>query len=141
MIYNIFDQAPADRLFAATQEAGVGVIARVPFDEGGLTGLIRPETEFPEGDWRNRYFAGDRKREVWERVQAIASDLDVEVDQIPEIALRFCLSHASVSTVIPGMRSLNSVNANAAAAERGPLDERELAVLARHRWQRDFYPR
>ena len=141
VIYNIFDQAPADRLFAATQEAGVGVIARVPFDEGGLTGLIRPETEFPEGDWRNRYFAGDRKRELWEGVQAIASDVDVEVDQIPEIALRFCLSHASVSTVIPGMRSLNSVNANAAAAERGPLDERELAVLARHRWQRDFYPR
>ena len=139
VIYNIFDQAPADRLFAATQEAGVGVIARVPFDEGGLTGRIGPDTKFPEGDWRNGYFAGERKQEVWDRVVAIASDLEVGIDDLPEIALRFCLSHPAVTTVIPGMRSLQSVNANVEAAQLGPLDERQLKVLARHRWQRDFY--
>ena len=77
LIYNIFDQSPEDELFAATVAADVGVIVRVPFDEGSLTGRIRPETTFPEGDFRNRYFAGERKREVWERVQAIAADLDV----------------------------------------------------------------
>ncbi|MGD0198772.1 MAG: aldo/keto reductase [Solirubrobacteraceae bacterium] len=139
VIYNIFDQAPADRLFAATQQAGVGVIARVPFDEGGLTGRIRPDTEFPDGDFRNGYFEGERKQEVWDRVQAIAAELGVSVDQVAEIALRFCLSHPAVSTVIPGMRSLRSVDANVGATERGPLDEQQLAALAHHRWQRNFY--
>ena len=75
VIYNIFDQSPADQLFAAVQAANVGVIVRVPFDEGGLTGKVTPETEFPTEDFRNNYFAGDRKEQVWERVQAIAKDL------------------------------------------------------------------
>jgi len=139
VIYNAFDQSPADRLFAATRAAGVGVIVRVPFDEGSLTGRIRPDTTFPEGDWRHRYFRGDRKQEVWERVNAIADELGVPVESMPEIALRFCLSHPAVSTVIPGMRSVRNVEANAAAAALGPLDEETLAVLARHRWDRNFY--
>ena len=77
-------------------------------------------------------------------MQAIAWDLGVSTDGLPEIALRFCLSHPAVTTVIPGMRSLESVNANVKAAQLGPLDEHQLArSLARHRWQRvrDFYPR
>ena len=139
VIYNVFEQSPEDALLPAAQAAGVGVIARVPFDEGGLTGRIRPETEFPEGDWRGRYFRGDRRREVWERVQAIAGDLDVPLERLPEIALRFCLSHPAVSTVIAGMRSLRNVDANAAAAEAGPLDARELELLRAHRWVRNFY--
>ncbi len=102
VIYNVFDQSPEDELFAAVQEAGVGVIVRVPFDEGALTGRIRPDTEFPEGDFRNAYFGGDRKREVWERANAIADDLGVPVDELAEPALRFCLSHPAVSTVIAG---------------------------------------
>lgn len=139
VIYNVFEQSPEDELLPAAQAAGVGVIARVPFDEGGLTGRIRPETEFPAGDWRERYFRGDRRREVWERVQAIARDLDVPVERLPELALRFCLSHPAVSTVIAGMRSLRNVDANAAAAEAGPLAARELELLRAHRWVRDFY--
>ncbi|HEY6016631.1 MAG TPA: aldo/keto reductase, partial [Gaiellaceae bacterium] len=138
VIYNVFEQSPEDELLPAAQAAGVGVIARVPFDEGGLTGRIRPETEFPAGDWRERYFRGDRRREVWERVQAIARDLDVPVERLPELALRFCLSHPAVSTVIAGMRSLRNVDANAAAAEAGPLAARELELLRAHRWVRDF---
>src|SRR5512146_1695916 len=134
VIYNVFEQSPEDELLPAAQAAGVGVIARVPFDEGGLTGRIRPETEFPAGDWRERYFRGDRRREVWERVQAIARDLDVPVERLPELALRFCLSHPAVSTVIAGMRSLRNVDANAAAAEAGPLAARELELLRAHRW-------
>jgi aryl-alcohol dehydrogenase-like predicted oxidoreductase len=139
VIYNIFDQSPADTLFPATMEAGVGVIVRVPFDEGSLTGRIRPDTTFPDGDWRNDYFAGDRRREVWERVTAIADELGVPVESMPEIALRFCISHPAVSTAIPGMRSLRNVEANAAAAGLGPLDAHTLEVLARHRWVRNFY--
>jgi len=139
VIYNVFDQSPADLLFDATVAAGVGVIVRVPFDEGSLTGRIRPDTTFPEGDWRNRYFRDGRRQEVWDRVSAIAGELDVAVDALPEIALRWCLSHPAVSTVIPGMRSTRNVEANAAAAELGPLDERTLAALAPHRWVRNFY--
>jgi aryl-alcohol dehydrogenase-like predicted oxidoreductase len=139
LIYNIFDQSPEDELFAATVAANVGVIVRVPFDEGALTGRIRPETTFPEGDFRNRYFAGDRKREVWERVQAIAADLDVPVERMPEIALRFCLSHAAVTTVIPGMRSTLNAERNAKAIEAGPLDSTQLEILHRHRWDVSFY--
>jgi aryl-alcohol dehydrogenase-like predicted oxidoreductase len=139
VIYNVFDQSPEAELFPAAQAAGVGVIARVPFDEGGLTGKITPDTRFPEGDFRNDYFAGDRKRQVWERVNAIARDLDVPLERLPEIALRFCLSHPAVTTVIPGMRSPENVEANAAAAERGPLSEDELTLLRAHRWERNFY--
>ena len=102
VIYNVFDQSPEDVLFPAVEAARVGVIVRVPFDEGALTGSVRPDTTFPEGDFRNRYFAGDRRREVWERAQAIASDLDVEVDRLAEIALRFCLSHPGDERRHPG---------------------------------------
>ena len=139
LIYNVFDQSPADELFPAAQAANVGVIARVPFDEGGLTGKITPETTFPEGDFRTGYFAGGRKEEVWERVNAIASDLGVGLDRLPEIALRFCISHPAVSTVIPGMRSTRNVEANAAAVELGPLGEGELETLRGHRWAHNFY--
>lgn len=139
VIYNVFDQSPEDQLFPAVQEHGVGVIARVPFDEGSLTGKVRPGTEFPAGDFRNRYFGGDRRQQVWDRVQAIAKDLGVEVDRLPEVALRFCLSSPAVSTVIPGMRSVRNVDANVAAAELGPLTDQELTVLHAHRWVRNFY--
>jgi aryl-alcohol dehydrogenase-like predicted oxidoreductase len=139
VIYNVFDQSPEDELFPACERSNVGVIARVPLDEGGLTGRITPETEFPEGDFRNNYFAGDRKREVYERVQAIAADLGVPLEQMPELALRFCLSHPAVSTAIAGMRKVAHVEANATAIDAGPLPDDQLERLRRHRWVRDFY--
>jgi len=139
VIYNVFDQSPEDELFPAVEAAGVGVIARVPFDEGALTGRIRPETEFPDGDFRNRYFAGDRKREVWERAQAVASDARVPVDELAEVALRFCVTHPAVSTAIPGMRTVRNVERNVAAVERGPLSDEQIAALRPHRWVRSFY--
>jgi aryl-alcohol dehydrogenase-like predicted oxidoreductase len=139
VIYNLFDQSPEDELFPAVLARNVGVIVRVPFDEGALTGKINPKTRFPEGDWRNNYFGGNRKEQVWERVQAIARDLGVTVDRFPEIALRFCLSQSATSTVIAGMRSLRNVDANVRAAELGPLSAEELEILRRHRWVRNFY--
>jgi aryl-alcohol dehydrogenase-like predicted oxidoreductase len=139
VIHNVFDQSPEDELFPAAEAAGVGVIVRVPFDEGALTGRIRPDSEFPEGDFRNAYFAGDRKREVWERANAIADDLGVPVDELAEPALRYCLSHPAVSTVIAGMRSTRNVERNAAAVEKGPLPPEQVEMLHGHRWVRSFY--
>ena len=139
VIYNIFDQSPEDELFAYCEKNGIGVIARVPFDEGSLTGKITRDTTFPEGDFRNMYFTGGRKQEAWERALAIALDLDISIDELPEMALRFCLSHPVVSTVIPGMRNTKHVAANTAASEAGPLPAEVLNKLRSHRWVRSFY--
>jgi aryl-alcohol dehydrogenase-like predicted oxidoreductase len=139
VIYNIFDQSPEDELFPYCQRKGIGVIVRVPFDEGSLTGKIRPDTKFPEGDFRNNYFSGDRKGVVWQRVQQIAANTGTEIDRLPELALRFVLSHPAVSTVIPGMRSTRHVAANARASDQGPLDTPTRTALKQHRWVRSFY--
>ena len=140
VIYNVFDQSPEDELLPVCEERGVGVIVRVPFDEGALTGRIGPETEFEEGDFRNDYFRGDRKREVQERVRAIVGELGANEDEIAEIALRYVLSHPAVSTVIPGMRSVRNVERNMAVADGKGLLEDQVQKLKAHRWARNFYP-
>jgi aryl-alcohol dehydrogenase-like predicted oxidoreductase len=139
VIYNVFDQSPEDELFPACREHGVGVIARVPLDEGGLTGTIGPDTEFPDGDFRSSYFRGDRKREVQERVRAIAADLGIAEEEVAEIALRFVLSEPAVSAVIPGMRSIRNVERNVATSDGRGVPEGWRAKLRSHRWVRDFY--
>jgi len=139
VIYNIFDQSPEDRLLPYCRKHQIGVIARVPFDEGGLTGSVTPNTKFPAGDFRNWYFAGSRKQQVWDRVQRIATEAAISPDELPDLALRFCLFHEAVSVVIPGMRTEHHVRSNLAIAERGPLPGPLLARLRKHRWQRDFY--
>jgi aryl-alcohol dehydrogenase-like predicted oxidoreductase len=139
VIYNIFDQSPEAELFPACRQHDVGVLARVPFDEGALTGAITPETRFPEGDWRNQYFRGDRKQAVHERVQRLAALLDGEARTLAELALRFCLDHEAVSTVIPGMRSVRSVEANAAVSDGRRLSPALREALRGHAWPRNFY--
>ena len=139
VIYNVFDQAPEDELFPACAEHGVGVLARVPFDEGGLTGRIGADTTFPDGDFRDDYFRGDRRREVGERVAAIAADLGVAVEDVPEAALRYILSAPEVSTVIPGMRSVSNVERNIAAGDGRGLPAEQVATLKQHRWIRNWY--
>lgn len=139
VIYNIFDQAPEDELFAYCRKNDIGVIARVPFDEGSLTGKVTPETKFESGDFRNVYFQGERKKQVWERVQSIVRDAGVSLDEMPSLALQFCLSDPAVSSVIPGMRRSAHVVANAATSEAGPLTPTILEKLRKHRWIRNFY--
>ncbi|MFJ1792074.1 aldo/keto reductase [Kitasatospora griseola] len=139
VIFNVFDQSPLDELFPACREHGVGVIVRVALDEGGLTGRLTPDTVFPDGDFRQRYFRGDRLAEVERRAAAIAADLGIGADGLAEAALRFVLSEPAVSTVIPGMRSVRNVERNAAVGDGVPLGEGELKVLAGHRWDRNFY--
>jgi aryl-alcohol dehydrogenase-like predicted oxidoreductase len=139
VIYNVFDQSPEDELLPACERHGIGVLARVPFDEGSLTGAIGPDTEFPEGDFRNRYFRGDRRQQVADRVQAILDDLGIERERLPEVALRYVLSHPAVSAVIPGMRSVRNVERNCAVGDGRGLPQDQVAALKRHRWVRNFY--
>ena len=138
-IYNIFHQAPAEHLFPACAQHGVGVIVRVPLDEGALTGRVTADTTFPDGDFRNKYFGGDRKAQVQQRVDAIAADLGIERDQLAEVALRYVLSQDAVSTVIPGMRTVSNVDRNVAAGDGRGLDAGQFTTLARHRWEKNFY--
>jgi len=139
VIYNIFDQSPEDELFPYCQKHHIGVLARVPFDEGSLTGKIRPDTTFPKGDFRQQYFGGDRKQQVWERVQRLTKDAAIPLEQLPQFALRFCLSQPAVSTVIPGMRTPAHVASNASASDAGPVAPAVLSRIRAHRWVRNFY--
>ncbi|MBV9083835.1 MAG: aldo/keto reductase [Acidobacteriaceae bacterium] len=139
VIYNIFDQSAEQNLFPLCQRMKIGVLARVPLDEGGLTGSITEETQFQPGEFREAYFRGDRKRQVIERVEALKRDLAGVRGTLPEIALRFCLSNPAVTTVIPGMRRIATVESSCRAASAGPLDDRTLAILKRHAWNRNFY--
>ena len=139
VIYNIFDQAPEEELLPACAEHEVGVIVRVALDEGGLTGSITAGSTFPDGDFRNRYFRGDRPAEVSRRVDAITADLGITREDMAEIALRYVLSAPEVSTVIPGMRTVRNVERNAAVGDGTPLPEEQRKALAAHRWDRNFY--
>jgi aryl-alcohol dehydrogenase-like predicted oxidoreductase len=137
VIYNIFDQTPERELFPLCIEKQIGVLARVPLDEGALSGRINESTKFPPGDFRESYFKGDRKRQVREHVEALMKDLGD--GDLPSTALRFCLSHPAVSSVIPGMRTVKHAESNAALSDQGALPQETLAVLKRHAWDRNFY--
>lgn len=138
VIYNIFDQNPEDELFPACQEHDVAVIARVPFDEGSLTGTLTKDSKWPEGDWRNTYFVPANLIPSVERADRLKPIAAAAGLSMPEMALRFIFSNPTVSTVIPGMRKLKHVEANIAASEAGPLPPELLAELRKHRWVR--YP-
>jgi aryl-alcohol dehydrogenase-like predicted oxidoreductase len=135
VIYNIFDQAPEDELFPACREHAVAVIARVPFDEGSLTGNLTLESKWPPDDWRGTYF-------VPENLAASVAHADALKPLVPpgmtmaEMALRFILSNPDVSTVIPGMRKTANVETNTAASDAGPLPPDLIAELRKHRWDR-----
>lgn len=139
VIYNIFDQTAEKNLFPLCQKMQVGVLARVPLDEGGLTGTITEDTQFEPGEFRESYFRGDRKRQVVEHVNALKRDLENVPGTLPQIAIRFCLSHKAVTTVIPGMRRVETVESNCRAASAGMLDPKTIAILRRHAWNRNFY--
>lgn len=135
VIYNIFDQNPEDELFPACLEQDVAVIARVPFDEGTLTGQLTKESRWPEGDWRNTYFVPENLNPSVERADALKPLVPAAMT-MPEMALRFILNNPTVSTIIPGMRRLNHVESNIAASDAGPLTEELHARLRAHRWDR-----
>lgn len=139
VIYNIFDQNPEDQLFPACEEMDVAVIARVPLDEGTLTGTMTKETTFPEDDWRSNYFKPENLIPSVERADAL-KPLVPENATLPEMALRFILSNPAVSTIIPGMRKTSHVESNIAASDKGNLSIDLLEELKKHRWIRKPAP-
>ena len=139
VIYNIFDQNPEDQLFPACEEMNVAVIARVPFDEGTLTGTMTKDTKFPEDDWRSHFFSPENLIPSVERADAL-KPLVPEDSTMPEMALRFILSNPTVSTIIPGMRKIKNVENNIAASDKGALPEDLLTELKKHAWIRKPAP-
>jgi aryl-alcohol dehydrogenase-like predicted oxidoreductase len=135
VIYNIFDQNPEDALFPACREMDVAVIARVPFDEGTLTGQLTKESRWPEDDWRSLYFVPENLIPSVERADAL-KPLVPDGMTMPEMALRFILNNPVVSTIIPGMRKIKHVESNIAASDAGPLPEELHTRLRAHRWER-----
>lgn len=135
VVYNIFDQAPEDELLPYCERHGIAVIARVPFDEGSLTGTLRADTTWPAADWRNAYFNAENLRATLERVSRLEPLVPDGMD-LPELALRFILHHPAVSTTIPGMRRPRHVERNLAASDGEPLPPRLLEALRAHRWDR-----
>jgi aryl-alcohol dehydrogenase-like predicted oxidoreductase len=133
VVYNVITADADEALLPLCASEDVGVIARVPFDEGSLAGAVQPETQFEQGDWRNDYFTPEMRADRWVRVQGILRDLGIELEDLPAIALRFCLARPEVSTVIPGMRRVEHVEANVRAAQAGPLELETLEVLANYR--------
>ena len=139
VIYNIFDQNPEDELFPACEEMNVAVIARVPFDEGTLTGTLTKETTFPPDDWRAGYFSPENLIPSVERADALRP-LVPEGSSMADMALRFILGHPAVSTIIPGMRKVANVENNIASSDRGPLSPELQKELRSHRWVRKPAP-
>ena len=137
VVYNVFDQDPEDQLFPYCLDRGIAVIARVPFDEGSLTGTLTRDTRFPDGDWRNLYFPPERLAAMIDRVDHLKPYVPATMT-LPELALRFILHHPAVTTTIPGMRRLSHVRANCAVSDGAPLDENLVGQLRHHRWARDW---
>ena len=135
VIYNVFDQAPEDELFPVCQVLNIGVIARVPLDEGSLGGKMTLESHFPKDDWRSGYFGPENLAKTLKRIDKLKEIVPPGMS-LPEMSLRFILSHPAVSTIIVGMRKPDHVRQNVAVSDAGPLDAPLLAELKKHRWDR-----
>ncbi len=140
-IFNIFHQKPTEKLLPYAIENNIGIIARVALDEGGLTGKYTNETSFPDGDFRGEYFGGERRAELVQRMGALREVVESHdgVETLTELALRYVLSFDALSTVIPGMRTVEYVEANTDVSGKGPLCAEVLAELKKHAWERNFY--
>lgn len=135
VIYNIFDQNPEDELFPVCRELNIGVIARVPFDEGTLTGTLTLDSQWPKGDWRNSYFVAENLKASVEHAEALRPLIPPDMT-MPEMALRFILANSDVSTIIPGMRKLKNTEMNIATSDAGGLSPDLIQKLRAHRWDR-----
>ena len=135
VVYNIFDQAPEDELFPYCEANGIAVIARVPFDEGSLAGALRPDSTWPDGDWRNTYFSPENRARTLDRVEQLEPLIPEGMD-LPELALRFILESPAVTTTIPGMRRPAHVERNLAVSDGNRLPYRLHEALRTHRWNR-----
>jgi aryl-alcohol dehydrogenase-like predicted oxidoreductase len=132
VIYNLFEQRPAEALLPAALVGGVGIIVRVPFEEGLLTGKLLPGHKFEPGDWRAGWLNEERLQESAQRVKALEAFLSPDTPDLPTLALKFTLCHPAVTTTIPGMRSIRHVEQNLAASDGKLLDQPTLEKLKAH---------
>lgn len=139
VVYNIFDRSAERGFLAKARERDIGLIARSPLDESGLSGALTVDTTFPRGDFRGRYFAGERLAAVVERADALEGLCGDEVATVPELALRFVVSHPDIGVVIPGMRTAAHLRDNLASVTAGPLSSAMLARLREHAWDKNWY--
>lgn len=139
VIYNLFDQSPEDNLLPLAKEKNIGIIVRVPFDEGSLTGKFTYDTKFPDNDFRARYFRGSRMKETVDRAEKLKFLVQDEIKSLAQVALKYTLSHPAVSTVIPGIRTPEQAELNCAASGGKLLTTDELKEVKKHRWIRNFY--
>lgn len=139
-IFNIFHQKPTEKLLPYAAKNNIGLIARVPLDEGGLSGNFREDMTFAEGDFRQKYFTKERLKQLATRTNKLKTVLNEETHTLPELALRYLLSFGPVSTVIPGMRKIKNVEANAGVSDGRTLSQTMLNELKNHAWERNFYP-
>lgn len=138
-IFNLFHQKPTEKLLPYAKKNNVGLIARVPLDEGGLSGKFTKDTKFEDGDFRQRFFGGDRLDELVDRVEKLKPLLNGEAKTIPELDLRYILSFDAISTVIPGMRKTENVQANTSFSDGRKLSSKLMEELKKHAWERNFY--
>jgi aryl-alcohol dehydrogenase-like predicted oxidoreductase len=139
VIYNIFEQEPAAQIFPVAQETGTGIIVRVAFDEGVLTGKYKGDETFADGDFRSNYYAGDRLMRGVQRTEKIRKAFEGSGYSMPELALKFAMSHPAVSTVIPGIRNRKQALQNTAVSDLPDLSEKDLHRLREHMWNRGFW--
>jgi aryl-alcohol dehydrogenase-like predicted oxidoreductase len=139
VIYNVFEQEPAAELLPVARASNVGVIVRVVFDEGVLTGKYTKDSSFAEDDFRRRYFAGDRLERAVARTEKVRKEIEGSGPTLPQAAIQFALAHSAVSTVIPGIRSRAQAEANCGVSDRPPLSEDLLLRLRKHAWLRAFW--
>ncbi len=139
-IFNLFHQKPTEKLLPYAKEHGIGLIARVPLDEGGLSGRLTTDTVFDEEEFRKEYFNRERLEELVRRNKALIKIASSEIKTLPELALRYLLSFDEVSTVIPGMRRVKNVEANTSFSDGRKLSEKLMGELKKHFWERNFYP-
>ncbi len=139
LIYNIFEQEPAAELLPAAEEHNIGVIVRVPFDEGALTGKFSNDTTFPEGDFRTNYFADDRLARTVDRVEKIKSEINTNAHSLVQASLKFILAQNAVSSVIPGIRNVAQAKMNAGVSDSPDLSSDLIAKLRKHAWRRSFW--
>lgn len=139
VIYNIFDQSPEDELLPFCRELKVGVIARVPLDEGSLSGKLTLDSKFPKNDWRSRYFSSKNLKSTVKRIDRLKQIVPANMT-LPELALRFVLSNSDVSTTIVGMRQPEHVAANTSYSDKGALPGNLQGELKTHRWDRKPQP-
>ncbi len=139
VIYNIFEQEPAAQILPVARETGTGVIVRVAFDEGVLTGKYTGTETFDMGDFRRNYYAGDRLQRGVDRTEKIKAEILESPYSMPELALKFALSPGEVSTVIPGIRNKNQALQNTKVSDLPGLKQEQLIRLREHAWNRGFW--